>query len=139
MGYGSAGLPYFPCVRGTKTLLFFRAGTFWSAAPIAGVDNSGDEHQLAILLLAPVSTHPRLHQTVPLLLEKHERREGFLLFVVGQGFHLNRTKHVHVVHLSELFGHSCFVLHLKLFNTRIHQVMYEGNPKCELLPVLLGN
>ena len=56
----------------------------------------------------------RFHRTVPLLLEKHERQEGFLFLVIGQGFHLNWTKHVHVVHLSELFCHSCFALRFKL-------------------------
>jgi len=39
MGCGLAGLPYVPCVRGTKTLLFFRAGKFWSAAPTNGRSN----------------------------------------------------------------------------------------------------
>jgi len=36
MGCGSAGSPYFPCVHGTKTLLYFCAGKFWSAAPTYG-------------------------------------------------------------------------------------------------------
>jgi hypothetical protein len=41
------------------------------------------------------------------------------------------------VHLSELFGHSCYALQFKLFNTRVHRVVYERDPECELLPVLL--
>ena len=33
MGCGLAGLPYFPCLRGTKFLFRLRAGKFSSAAP----------------------------------------------------------------------------------------------------------
>ena len=64
---------------------------------------------------------------------------GLSFFVVGQGFHLDWTEHVHVVHLSELLGHSRFALFFKLLKTRVHRVMYESNSECELLPVLLGN
>jgi hypothetical protein len=63
----------------------------------------------------------------------------FFFFVVGQGFHLNRAKHVHAVYLSELLGHSCFALFFKLLNTGVHRVMHKSNPECELLPVLIGN
>ena len=36
MGCGSAGSRNYSCVRGTKTLLFFRVEKFLSAAPING-------------------------------------------------------------------------------------------------------
>jgi len=69
----------------------------------------------AVLLLALVGAHARLYQSVPLLLDKHEQQEGFLLLIVGQGLHLDRAEHTHIMHLSELLGlgHSCFVPCLK--------------------------
>ena len=63
---------------------------------------------------------------------------GLSFFVVGQVFHLDWTEHVHVVHLSELLGHSCFALFFELFNTWVHRVMHESNSKRKLLPILLG-
>jgi len=55
MGCGSAGSPYFPFARGTKTLLFcFAREKSWSAAPtcIFGLVNFvvGHNHKLKTML-----------------------------------------------------------------------------------------
>jgi len=47
-------------------------------------------------------------------LRKMSDKRAFFFFSVAQRFHLDWTEHAHVLHLSELLGHSCFALCFKL-------------------------